>query len=146
MSQHELVFALRDRGYRVTSQRRALLDALWQLDGHFTADAVQAALRQQGQRVDLSTIYRTLELLTDLGLLHMLHGTSPAEYERVHDQSHHHLICEQCGHVGDVSDSHLDALYHHLREEHRFVARLNHLAIPGLCADCWAEQEKVNRT
>ena len=143
MSQHELVFALRDRGYRVTSQRRALLDALWQLDGHFTADAVQAALRQQGQRVDLSTIYRTLELLTDLGLLHMLHGTSPAEYERVHDQSHHHLICESCGVVRDVQldprlERTLDKSFDEVATSEGFTVGHHTIDVYGTCADCSA--------
>lgn len=127
-----MIERLRGVGYRMTAQRRAVLDAVLALPGHFTIERVNEGV---GGRVDLSTIYRTVEMLSALGVLQALVGSSPVEYEVAHEP-HHHLICDGCGHVTVVADHHFDALMEHLSTEHGFEADLTHLAIPGRCADC----------
>jgi Fur family transcriptional regulator, ferric uptake regulator len=130
-----VVTALRDVGYRMTSQRAALLDAIWAFEGHFTVERVREALTHTMPSVDDSTIYRTLDLLTQLGVLTTLTGQTPTEFERPREP-HHHLVCSQCGTVTALADYHFDHLLHHLLEEHGFVADITHLAIPGRCTDC----------
>lgn len=134
MQPSDLVDRLRAIGYRMTAQRAALLKAIWKLDAHFTAEQVRQAL-PQAERPDLSTIYRTLDLLCEVGALHALTGVTPTEYERAREP-HHHLLCRDCGTVTVLADYHLDSLIAHLLDEHGFAAELSHLAIPGRCLPC----------
>lgn len=130
----DLVARLRAIGYRLTAQREALLDVIWNLDGHFTVEMVRDALPDCA-RADTSTIYRTLELLVELGAVHVLTGISPTEYELVREP-HHHLHCTACGTVAALSDDAFDLLVNHLFEAHGFAADFTHLAIPGRCRHC----------
>lgn len=130
-----MIARLRAVGYRMTAQRRALLATIWGFEGHFTVEQVRDALSAVSPPVDTSTIYRTLELLCEMGVLHALTGHSPTEYERPREP-HHHLICTICGTVTALSAYHLDDLFRHLREQHQFEADLAHLAIPGRCHQC----------
>lgn len=134
MQKDEVIRRLQRVGYRITGPRRTLLDTLEQLQGHFTVEQVREAL-PTGHSIDLSTIYRTLELLCSLGVLHGLVGSSPTEYEHV-QEPHHHLVCRECGEVRVLADHHFSELLDHLLEEHAFVADLTHLAIPGHCLPC----------
>jgi Fur family ferric uptake transcriptional regulator len=135
MTRNEVIAALRGVGYRMTAQRAALLDAIWSFEEHFTVEMIREALARTMPSVDDSTIYRTLDLLTELGALHMLAGSTPTEWERPREP-HHHLICTQCGTVTALADYHLDHLLQHLLEEHGFRADITHLAIPGRCVGC----------
>ncbi len=135
MTHQRVVAQLRQVGYRITSQRAALLDAIWTLEGHFTVETVIAALGADAVSVDPSTIYRTLDLLCEMGELHQLVGATPTEYERVREP-HHHLVCQECGKVTPLPDYHFAELVRHLAEEHGFQADLTHLAIPGRCVAC----------
>ncbi|MGH2544873.1 MAG: Fur family transcriptional regulator [Ardenticatenaceae bacterium] len=137
MKREALIEQLRGVGYRMTGQREALLDVIWGFEGHFTVEMVRAALEERTVAVDLSTVYRTLELLCDLQVLHQLAGSSPTEFERV-AEPHHHLVCQECGAVTPLADYHFDGLLRHLLEEHDFLADFTHLAIPGRCHDCRA--------
>lgn len=119
----------------MTAQRRALLDAIWSFEGHFTVEGVRAALAADAPAVDTSTIYRTLELLVGLGAVHTLTGRTPTEYERLREP-HHHLVCTACGTVAPLADYHFADLLHHLLHDHGFHADFSHLAIPGRCARC----------
>ena len=137
MNKQEVIRQLRQVGYRWTAQRSLLLEAIWTFEDHFTVEMVRAALPPEAGSVDTSTIYRTLDLLCQLGVLHSLVGPVPTEYER-RCEAHHHLVCRACGTVTAIDDYHLDGLVAHLREEHNFVADLAHLAIPGRCRACEA--------
>ncbi|MBA3533042.1 MAG: transcriptional repressor [Ardenticatenales bacterium] len=134
MRKQDVIKQLQQVGYRMTSQRLALLDTIWNLEGHFTVEAVRGRLPQDAS-VDISTIYRTLELLCEFGVLYPLAGSVPTEYERG-EVPHHHLVCRNCGAVRMVDEYHFDDLLHHLLEEHGFVAELTHFAIPGRCREC----------
>ncbi len=135
MTKQQIVGRLRQVGYRMTAQRSAVLDAIWECEEHFTVEEIRAALPGTERSVDTSTIYRTLELLCELKVLHALTASSPTEYERLREP-HHHLVCRECGKVTALPNYHLDELMRHLMEEHEFSADLTHLAIPGNCLHC----------
>src|SRR5690606_25016798 len=94
----ELRDALRASGQRLTPQRMMVLSALADADGHMTAEAIFEFVRVQYPYANLSTVYRTLELLVALGLAAETDlGSGVREFELVGTERHHHLICQQCG-------------------------------------------------
>lgn len=127
--------ALRERGYRRTAQRFAVWQAVEKLR-HATPEQIAAGLPE----VDLSTVYRTLEVLVDCGLIsHTRIGHGPPVYHAVDPQPHLHLVCQRCGAQQSASITLADGLLTGLAEEHGFAADLDYIALPGLCRVC-AEQ------
>ena len=133
----DLVQRVRAHGCRITPQRRTILQALCALDGHASVERIHEQVSESQRGVDLSTVYRTLERLRDLRILSQTDlGRGCAEYEIVTDHPHHHLICQGCDRVVDVSHHYLDATAEVIRREFEFEPILDHLAIFGLCQDC----------
>ncbi|MFI5663647.1 Fur family transcriptional regulator [Streptomyces sp. NPDC051684] len=106
---------LRDRGLRATSNRRQILHLLGSRDAHLSAAEVYEALRRTGERVDPATVYRTLEVLTEVGLAHAVDGPGPKRYG---DGSapHHHAVCRRCGAVKDLPLGGLADAARHIEE------------------------------
>jgi Fur family ferric uptake transcriptional regulator len=127
---------LRARGYRITPQRQLVLDAVVVL-GHGTPDEICAEVQRSASGVNLSTVYRTLELLEELGLVthaHLGHG-APTYHSATNDE-HLHLVCRECGSVTETDVSTADALVHRLAEQHGFETDVAHFAIYGRCKGC----------
>ena len=132
-----LLDRVRQHGCRMTRQRTAILQALCELDGHASAERIHERISLQQQKVDLSTVYRTLEKLRDLHILSQTDlGRGSAEYEIVTGQPHHHLICQGCGQVIDLDHRYLAPTSEAIREDLGFEAILSHFAIFGLCRKC----------
>ncbi|HEU0132134.1 MAG TPA: transcriptional repressor [Mycobacteriales bacterium] len=130
---------LRARGYRLTPQRQLVLEAVGQL-GHATPEEIATAVRKTARGVNISTVYRTLELLEELGLVthtHLDHG--PPTYHAATDEDHVHLVCRVCDRVTESPPGLVDDLVTTLRETEGFVADVGHLAIFGTCRDCAAK-------
>jgi Fur family ferric uptake transcriptional regulator len=131
-----LAEVLRSRGLRLTAQRQLVLEAVYAL-GHATPDQVHTAVSRTAAGVNITTVYRTLELLEELGLVthaHLSHG-SPT-YHAVGEDQHVHLVCRDCGAVDEVSPSVLDGLVGTLRTGRGFHVDIGHVALFGLCAGC----------
>lgn len=127
---------LRARGLRLTPQRRLVLEAVETLR-HATPEEIHAEVRRQGATVDLSTVYRNLEVLEELGAIRHTHLTDRAPtYHAVTDHDHFHLVCRACGQVTSVPLAEVEPLGEQLRRTRGFVADLGHLALFGRCADC----------
>lgn len=135
-SEAELAAQLRERGQRVTSQRLVIHRALRELDRHATAEQVLDAVRGRLPGVSLPTVYATLELFEELGLLRRLNaGSGPGLYDPRPDP-HHHLVCTGCGRVEDV-DLRLDlAAADRAARRRGFVPDHSEVVVTGLCADC----------
>ncbi len=128
---------LRQQGYRLTPQREMVVLAILDQEGHFTAEEVYRQVRRQSEAVNIATIYRTLDLLCDLGILTAFQvAGEPLRYERADSPSHHHLICRQCGTMIDLPDQVLHPLQEMLLDQYNFAAEFRHIAISGLCAHC----------
>ena len=132
----ELAERLRGSGYRLTAQRQLILRAVEDL-GHATPDEVLARVRDQASAVNASTVYRTLEVLEELGLVRHAHLSDRAPtYHSTTQPEHFHLVCRNCDRVRSVDPDVADALVEALRREHDFEVDLGHLAIFGRCTDC----------
>jgi Fur family transcriptional regulator, ferric uptake regulator len=131
-----LADVLRSRGLRLTAQRQLILEAVHAL-GHATPEQVHAAVRAVAAGVNITTIYRTLELLERLGLVthtHLSHG-SPT-YHPGGDDQHVHLVCRSCGRVREVEPEVVQPLADRLAGEHGFQVDIGHVALFGVCAGC----------
>lgn len=127
---------LRERGYRLTPQRELVLAAVDAL-GHATPDEVLEKVHEQSGAVNISTVYRTLELLEELGLVRHTHITDRVPtYHSMATPDHVHLVCRACGRVQEASLDEFTPLARSLRSVHGFEADLGHLAVFGHCARC----------
>jgi Fe2+ or Zn2+ uptake regulation protein len=129
----EVIAELRGKGYRITTARRAVLRALSGSGDHLTAEQVARAVHADSPDIDTSTVYRTLNLFEELGIVEHAHlGHGPAVYHL--GKTHQHLVCEVCGAVVDVPVSALDDLARELRDGYGFEIRPGHFALMGRCA------------
>ncbi|MEW6033907.1 MAG: Fur family transcriptional regulator [Chloroflexota bacterium] len=128
---------LQEQGYRLTPQRIMVLDALRESDGHVSAEEVFAKMHARYPYVNISTVYRTLELLKELRLVTETDlGEGRVRYHYADKGLHHHLICQKCGTTADMAHSDVAPLEQQLRRKYGFRADLRHLAIFGRCRDC----------
>jgi Fur family transcriptional regulator, ferric uptake regulator len=126
---------LRGSGYRLTPQRELILDAVDTL-GHATPDEVLAEVRKKSSALNVSTVYRTLEVLEELGLVRHAHlGDRAPTYHSVRDHEHFHLVCRECQRVVSVDPDVVAPLLDRLSAEFSFVVDVGHLTIFGDCAD-----------
>ncbi len=135
----ELVQTLKERGHRLTPQRQLILEAIEASEGHVSAETVHARVAAQFPQVNISTVYRTLELLQNLGLVTHTHfDDGIALYHLAEDSHHQHMVCRQCGSEREIDVEELAPLDRHLRAAYGFRADLAHFAIIGTCAACYA--------
>jgi Fur family ferric uptake transcriptional regulator len=127
---------LRAGGYRVTPQRQLVLEAVGRLE-HATPEDIYAEVRQTARGVNVSTVYRTLELLEQLGLVthsHLHHGAPT--YHLAQEAQHVHLVCRRCEQVTEVDQAAVTPLVGALEDQHGFLTDVGHLTVFGLCAGC----------
>jgi Fur family ferric uptake transcriptional regulator len=126
---------LREQGYRLTPQRELILEAVEEL-GHATPDEVLAEVRRHSAAVNTSTVYRTLEVLEELGLVRHahLHDRAPT-YHSTSDHEHFHLVCRNCHRVISVDPGVLAPVIERLEADHGFVVDVGHLTVFGTCGD-----------
>ncbi|TVL87981.1 transcriptional repressor [Streptomyces sp. LX-29] len=130
---------LRERGYRLTPQRQLVLEAVERL-GHATPDDILTEVRRTASGINISTVYRTLELLQELGLVSHAHLGPGAPTYHLADRHHHiHLVCRDCTDVIEADLSVTEEFASQLRDTFGFETDLKHFAIYGRCADCAAK-------
>ena len=128
---------LSKQGYRLTPQRLMVLSAIENSDDHISAEEIYAQIVAKYPSVNISTVYRTLELLERLGLVTKTDlGEGRVRYHPAEKGHHHHLVCRECGAIIDLDESVLAPLREQLLREYGFHADLKHLAIFGHHASC----------
>ncbi len=133
----ELRTALKERGWRMTPQRMLILEAIASTRGHISVDDVYRQVSADHPDVNVSTVYRTLDLLEELGFVRHTHfHGDPAQYQRTDEPPHQHLVCSRCGRDQELDLSVLQPLQDDLRRRYGFVADLTHTAIVGVCRSC----------
>jgi Fur family ferric uptake transcriptional regulator len=136
---HHARATLREQGYRLTPQRNLIWEVLRDAGRHMTAEEVTQQVRRALPDVNVSTVYRTLELLVGLELVVETHLEGSACYYEVSPEpTHHHFVCTQCGTVGHFSDDLLAPVYTELGEAHGFTIGQIQLTAFGLCRECQA--------
>jgi Fur family ferric uptake transcriptional regulator len=127
---------LRSRGGRVTSSRRILLQVLFEADGHMSAETLAEAVQARAPDVHLSTIYRNLDDLEELGVIAHSHlGHGPSSY-LLAAHAHAHFICAECGAMIEAPDALFRGLARTAKAQLGFAIDPKHFAILGRCADC----------
>ncbi len=127
---------LRASGHRLTPQRELVLAAVEKL-GHATPDEVYAEVRTHSESINLSTVYRTLELLNELDLIRHAHLSDRAPtYHSAQGHEHAHLVCRTCGRVTSIGRAEMETALESLAGKHGFEPDYGHLSVFGTCADC----------
>ncbi|MEA2156825.1 MAG: Fur family transcriptional regulator, stress-responsive regulator [Solirubrobacteraceae bacterium] len=131
----ELVSALHERGMRVTPQRVVLHRALLELGRHVTADELLDAVGDRLPNVSLPTIYATLELLEELGMVRRVQRAGTTLFDPRTD-AHHHLVCTRCGSIEDVEGELQTAVLERAADSRGFVRERIEAVVHGRCAAC----------
>ncbi|HET9516241.1 MAG TPA: Fur family transcriptional regulator [Actinoplanes sp.] len=140
MTPASLADLLRERGLRLTPQRQLILEAVYEL-GHATPEQIHHTVRERVAGVNITTVYRTLELLEELALVthtHLSHG-SPT-YHAAGEHQHVHLVCRSCGSIIEVDPAVLEPVTDRLLQQRGFRVDVGHVALFGSCADCEEQQ------
>ncbi len=127
-----------DRGIRYTSARQAVLDAVLALHEHFEVEQILYLLRERGSRVGKATVYRTLPLLVDCGILKQVRfDVKHVHYEHDFGQGpHDHMVCENCGRIVEFSSEEVIKLRLKIGHQHEFHVSGHRLQLTGLCSEC----------
>jgi Fur family transcriptional regulator, ferric uptake regulator len=130
---------LRARGLRWTPQRRLILDVITSAQGHVTGSEFVDRCRERDPDTTPSTVYRTLDVLEELGYLAHSHAADGREeYHVLPVAEHAHLHCTNCGRSWEVAAAEVGGLAGSLRRDHGFAVDVAHLTIAGRCRDCEA--------
>lgn len=133
----ELAARLRAVGQRVTPQRLFILGAFAAPGEHLTAEEVFERVGPLAPAVNRSTVYRTLELFRDLGLISETDlGGGVRQYEMLDETRHHHLICRTCGHMVELDDALVAPLRSEVARRYGYDVTIDHLALFGFCPHC----------
>lgn len=129
---------LRDRGLKYTPERRMLLLEVINTPQHFEAEQLLIAMRQAGKRVAKATIYRTLPLLAECGIIKQVQfGDNLARYEPILGQApHDHMVCRKCRRIIEFDSSEVATLRDEIAARHRFEPTSHRFQIMGSCSEC----------
>jgi|SRR5918999_1214160 Fur family ferric uptake transcriptional regulator len=131
--------SLRLRGHRMTPQRRIIVEEIMRTAGHIAAGDVVQRVSQRLPGTNPSTVYRTLDLLEELGIVSHAHFEEGPEYHHFDDRDHLHLVCSRCGRSQSMQASDAEPLRLLIERQSGFSPDLTHFAISGLCARCKKE-------
>jgi Fur family ferric uptake transcriptional regulator len=129
---------LRERNLPVTTQRLAIAEVVLTADRHLSADEVANALRARGRAAGTATVYRTLDVLVESGLVvERDFGEGFRRFEPARDTpNHEHLLCTLCGRVVEFRDERLERMTTIQAEAHDYARQRHRLVIYGVCGDC----------
>ena len=133
----DILSKLSEKGYRLTPQRMMILEAVEAAEDHISAEEIYTRVCERYPNLNISTVYRTLELLKELGLATETDmGDGRVRYHSIKKGHHHHLVCQNCGKITDLDEAALAPLKDALYQDYGFTADLKHMAIFGRCKKC----------
>ena len=140
---------LLEHNYKLTPQREATVKVLLENNKkHLSAEDTYFLVKKKVPEIGLATVYRTLELLTDLGLLYKLNfGDGVSRYEFNFDETkhnHHHLVCLNCGKVEEIFEDMLGFIEDKIKRKYSFQIVDHHLVFNGFCSMCKGNEEKLS--
>ena len=138
MNINEIEAKLTEHGKSITSARRDIINMLICTEQHVTADELYQKLRATGSRVGRMTVFRTLDLLAEVGLVRPIYqGSGAAHFVLLEGGKHHHLVCNQCAKSVEIADCLLtNELSQQLGTAHNFQVEGHLLELYGLCSEC----------
>ena len=133
---------LHAHSYRLTPQRQMILEIVRRADDHVTPEDVYQRVHRRNPVTSRATIYRTLDFLCEMRLIHALYWGGQMYYEIADDQPHHHLVCRTCGGMMECEHVLLQMLFDAVEKKHHFTIDMDHVALFGLCRQCRAMSRK----
>lgn len=137
----QLKTLLKEKGYKLTPQRRAVLNIIMENQGqHLNTEEIYDLVKTQCPDIGLATVYRTLQILDEMGLILKINlddGCSRYEFNNhKEDHQHHHLICQNCGAIIEVGEDLLDPLEEEITNKYHFTITDHKVKFFGLCSKC----------
>jgi Fur family ferric uptake transcriptional regulator len=137
LTKKKLVELIKERGFKLTTQRKAVLDAIALSRERFTSDDIFEKIHSEHPEIGLVTIYRTLNILSEAGLICEVYTGKRRSYiMRRPSQHHHHLVCTHCGNVVDFEGCNLNKLEKQLQQDTGFDIESHLLEFSGCCRNC----------
>lgn len=137
LTERQVTTTLKHHGYKLTPQRRAVVQAIISSQDHLTPQGIYEKVSREHPNIGLVTVYRTLEILQELELICELHGSGACHsYTMGSSQHHHHLICSKCGVVIDFTGYDITDLERNISKRNKFKITGHLLEFVGLCQDC----------
>ncbi|HEY82807.1 MAG TPA: transcriptional repressor [Dehalococcoidia bacterium] len=127
---------LKNKGLKLTPQRRLILNIIHESGGHLTAEEILDYVHARVPGVNKSTVYRTLELLEELGCVYKSELGDRFIYHHAEEGHHHHLVCRACGKSIDCDEDVFLPVERALDKKYGFQAHFKHMVMSGLCAEC----------
>jgi Fur family transcriptional regulator, ferric uptake regulator len=127
---------LQEKGYKLTPQRRLIVDIIHDAAEHLSAENIIAQVQTKMPGVNKSTIYRTLDILEETGCVVKSESEDHFIYHHAEEGHHHHLVCHKCGKTIACSENLFLNIEKNLAQQYGFKADFKHLLINGLCRDC----------
>lgn len=131
---------LKEKGCKLTTQRRGILDVLIEnCDKHLSTEELYALVKERYPEIGLATVYRTVQLFEEMGIIDKLYfdeGCSRYELSHQEEHHHHHLICSKCNKVFEVENDLLAEIEAHIQDKYRFKVTNHKLTFYGFCEAC----------
>ena len=135
--EYNVTGALQEKGHFITTQRRLLLDLLYEAEGHIDAKELYRRAIEKDTSISQATVYRSLNLFKELGLIdEMRLGGVQCYYELKQGGDHQHLICQGCGKIIEIDIPHFQESIEKIQEDHCFKVTKVELYMHGYCTDC----------
>jgi Fur family ferric uptake transcriptional regulator len=133
----QIIGRLTREGHRLTTPRQAIIKLVAPRNDHFSAQEVWDEVRSQYHGIGRATVFRTLDLLTELGVLNRIHtGDGCHRYTVCETRHHHHLMCVECGKVASLEAGGIEQQIRRMAGDAGFELLTHHLELIGRCADC----------
>jgi Fur family ferric uptake transcriptional regulator len=136
---------MREHGFRVTPQRRFILEAIRAGAGHIAPEEIYRRVHRKIPGVNRTTVYRNLDFLCELRLVVAAQIAGRMVYEIAGKEPHHHLVCRQCGRIEQIDHKRVKSFFERIARERRFTIDMDHLALFGLCQACRRREEQLSR-
>ncbi|MFA5889526.1 MAG: transcriptional repressor [Actinomycetota bacterium] len=133
----EALAEIRARGFRMTPQRQLILETIYAEEAHLTAEQILSSVRARFPGVNMSTVYRNLEMLERMEIVCHAHlGHAPGVYHSVERRDHQHLVCRTCSAVEEINVDPMIPMRDEVRARTGFEVDLTHFALYGTCVHC----------
>lgn len=149
LKRYDLLNEVKAHGVRLTAQRRALIETIQEATSHLDAASLLELARKRDPKIDRATVYRTIELLKQLGLideLDLMHLNGEKHYYEVRTSKDHlHLACFGCGSVVEFTNPTFERLKREIGKENSFDIQVMRLEVGGLCGTCATKKKNKGR-
>lgn len=145
----ELAILLKQKGYKLTPQRRYILDTIMKnSQNHLNIDEIYTEVKKTCPEIGIATIYRTVQLLEEIGLLVKQYFDDGCYRYELADQNkthnHHHLVCNCCGRVIEIQDNYFQELEQYIEKNKNFKITNHNVTFYGLCEKCYSKDTETN--